>query len=522
MNREKPGLLHVTILERPLWAALAFLAVVRVVLVARFGVGFEISDRLWQLLDSGVLRTDPVRSLYLLHAQPPLFNALFAASLQLPAGAGPLFLQTVYLLSSIAMAVLFHFFLRRFGYGAVAAAVGAAGFGVLPQVLIYENMFHYAHIEATLVLSAMYFAATWFSGRRLGAFRLSRAASWHSRYSVDVRRGLGRLHLLGVWYIAGARTPGRERPALLVAIAAIAIVSALYAKNLREFGVFSSSSWQGLNTATMTLPLRAGDAGAFPGVADDFRGHLARGEFSPAASLAFNAANFWAGWLPTAKGCVAGERPAPALCALKKANGEENYNNIAIIGYSSALGSDAVHGLALYPAFYARRVASSFMTFFGTPSWSYARPGPALTTYGDAWNRLLMFEPNRAFSADRSHDTGLALLASRFLSASLPLCALVLAGTIFIVARGLIEGAGCLRGSRRSADWASPCSWSRCSWCCRTSSTALKPIACAIRSSPCCCWLSPRERSWSGAATASAATAARDRSNSAPPAQSPA
>ncbi len=104
-----------TVLEKPLWAAIAFMVLVRAVLIARYGVTFEISDKLWQLLDADVLRTDAVRSLYFLHAQPPLFNALYAASLQLPASVGPVFLQAIYMLSSVCMTVVFHFFLRRFG-----------------------------------------------------------------------------------------------------------------------------------------------------------------------------------------------------------------------------------------------------------------------------------------------------------------------------------------------------------------------------------------------------------------------
>ena len=457
MNRENPVFFRETILERPFWAAIALLVVVRAVLIAHYGVSFEISDRLWQLLDAEVLRTDTFRSLYFLHAQPPLFNSLFAASLHMPANLGPLFLQTVYLLSSMIMVAIFHFFLRRFGYGAIAAAIGAMVFGLLPQVMVYENMFHYAHLEATLVLCAMYFAATWLSGHRLGAYVgmaccLVALALLRSLFHL----GWVAVTLLAIWYIGRSRIAGQDRPALVVALAAMAVVTALYAKNLKEFGVFSSSSWQGINMVSMTLPLRAGDAGAFPAVAEDFRGRLARGEFSPAASLAFNATNFWAGWVPTAKGCGAEARPVPALCAVNKSNGEENYNNAAIVGYSRALGGDAVHGLRLYPALYARRVASSLMTFFGTPSWSYAKPSAVLETYGNAWNRLLLFQPDRAFSPERSHDTGLALLASRFLSASLPLCVLVLVGAGFIVMIGLVQGLAYLRGRRPSADWVFP------------------------------------------------------------------
>jgi hypothetical protein len=461
-HRPGPGLagkaLHIreTLLERPLWAAIAFTILVRVVLLAHYGVSFEISDKLWQLLDAEVLRTDPLRSLYLLHAQPPLLNALFAASLQLPAGVGPAFLQAIYLLSSTVMAVIFHFFLRRFGYGPVVAAVGAAGFSVLPQVLIYENMFHYAHLEATLVLCAMYFAATYLSGHRLGALVgfaccLTALALLRSLFHL----AWVAVTLLAIWHLGRPRA-GRTLPSLVVVVAAIATVTSLYVKNLVEFGVFSPSSWQGLNTVTMTLPVRAGDAGAFPAVAEEFRGRLARGEFSPSASLAFAAPNFWAGWVPVAKGCVAGESPAPALCSIRKNRGEENFNNIAIIRYSKELSGDAVRAVRLYPAFYVRRVASSFMTFFGTPSWSYALPGPALRAYGRAWDRLVMFQPSRAFSPERGHETGLALLASRFLSASLPLCAFVLVGSVFIVVRGAAEGVGYLRGRRQAADWIFP------------------------------------------------------------------
>ena len=443
-----------TVLERPLWAAIAFMLLVRAVLLTRYGVNFEISDKLWQLLDSEVLRTDPVRSLYFLHAQPPLFNALFAAALQLPAGIGSLFLQTIYILSSIVMVVLFHFFLRRFGYGTVAAAAGAAGFSILPQVLLYENMFQYAHLEATLVLGATFFAATYLSKHRLGAF----VGLACCLVALALLRSLFHLAwvaftLLMIWYIGRSHSE-RALPSFLVAIAAIAVVTSLYVKNFREFGVFSPSSWQGLNTASVTLPIRAGDTEAFPAVASDFRARLARGDFSPSAALAFSASNFWAGWVPTAKGCGSGD--VPALCAVRKSNGEENYNNIAIIRYSADLNKDAVHALGLYPALYARRVASSFMTFFGTPSWSYAKPGPTLKAYGDAWDSLLLFRPNRAFSSERSRDTGVMLLASRFLSASLPLCALVLASTIFIVVRGVGEGIASLRGRTESADWVFP------------------------------------------------------------------
>lgn len=445
-----------TFLERPLWLAVAFMLAVRVVLATGYGVHFEISDRLWQLLDAEVLRTDALRSLYFLHAQPPLFNALYAAALKLPGAAGPIFLQVLYLLSTLVMMAIVHFFLRRFGYGARTAAAGAAAFSVLPQVLLYENMFQYAHLEATLVLCATFFAATYLSAPRLGSF----AGFAVCLVALALLRSLFHLvwiafTLLAIWYLGRSR-PVRALPSFLVALAAIAAVTSLYIKNFHEFGVFSPSSWQGLNTASVSLPLRAGDVDAFPVVANDFRARLERGEFSASAGLAFAASNFWAGWVPAAAGCAAGAPAAPALCEIRKANGQENYNNVAIIHYSAELNADAVKGLRLYPAFYLRRVASSFMTFFGTPSWSYAEPGPALKAYGHAWDRLLLFHPGRAFAPGRGQESGLMLLVGRFLSASLPLCVLVLVGILFVVGKGLREGIDRLRGREVPADWIFP------------------------------------------------------------------
>ena len=95
--------------ERPLWLAIAFCIVVRAVLQLGYGLGFELDPWLWQLVDPRLLRDDTLRSLYLMHAQPPLFNALLALALKLPEGfAGPflhLVLQAMSIVSDIISGV---------------------------------------------------------------------------------------------------------------------------------------------------------------------------------------------------------------------------------------------------------------------------------------------------------------------------------------------------------------------------------------------------------------------------------
>ena len=122
--------------ERPLWLALAVCILVRIVLEVRYGLGFDVDVKLWQLVDVELLRDDPLRSLFLMHAQPPLFNALYALSLRLPEGLGVPFLHLVFQATSIVSVALIYLLLRRAKVGTVGAAIAAGLFGILPQTLI--------------------------------------------------------------------------------------------------------------------------------------------------------------------------------------------------------------------------------------------------------------------------------------------------------------------------------------------------------------------------------------------------
>ena len=122
------------------------------------------------MLDTEQLRTAPLHAIYFMHMQPPLLNLLYAAALALPGGTGFLLLQILFVGSSLLIVGMLYAFLRRFGARPWAAGCAAALFGVLPQVLLYENIYFYSHLEAVLVLAATLFASAYFEQRRLASF----------------------------------------------------------------------------------------------------------------------------------------------------------------------------------------------------------------------------------------------------------------------------------------------------------------------------------------------------------------
>lgn len=423
--------------EAPLAAAIAFCLLVRLVLVLGFHVAYMAPQGWWQLLDPAVLRADPLGALYQLHMQPPLFNALDALVLALPPAVSLVGLQALYLACSMAMVALVYFFLLRFGYRPVAAAVLAAFFGVLPQVLIYENLFFYSHLEATLVLAASWCAVRYFDERRLRAFLGFSACL----IALALLRSLFHIvwiavTLLVIWLAAGR---GRDRRTLGIVAASIAVVSLLYVKNLMEFGFFGTSSWQGLASARMTLPINAGDAERFPAIARDFDRRIAHGEFSQAASYAkLNDDSGWAEWVALAHDC-GGVEKRPALCAVRKGDGTLNLNHIEMVAYSKALGDDMLKGLRLYPALFAQHVGSSLITFFGTPSWIETPTDPTLQAYASLWERLLLYRTNLVAVPDWPGDSLAERALNRFAAASLPLAVLVLAALLVIFHRALFD-----------------------------------------------------------------------------------
>ena len=440
--------------ELPLGLAIAFCLCIRVIFHHLYGLSFDPSVPWWQMLDTELLRTAPLHSIYLMHMQPPLLNLLYAAALALPGATGFLLLQLLFVGSSLLIVGMLYAFLRRFGARPWPAGCAVALFGVLPQVLLYENIYFYSHLEAVLVLAATLFASAYFERRRL-AFFIGFAACL---VALGLLRSLFHLGwiavVLAIACVLASRYRGWDRGAVAVSVLAALLVGSVYLKNLKEFGIFSASSWDGISLMSMTLPTRAGDAAKFPTVIDDIR---KRGEFSPATKAALEARDLWSGWVGFAKPCSEDGEQRPVLCAIKRSNGELNFNHVAIIGYSRSLARDAWHLLRLHPRVYVDHAGSSVFTFFGTPSWDYRLMPFRLKGYTDLWNTLLLYESVHTFNGTgRPPVTWWDSVMNRLAASSLPLLVVVAVGSAFIVLAGIGDAVGYWRRTRPTADWVFP------------------------------------------------------------------
>lgn len=440
--------------ERPLWLAIAFCIVVRAVLQQSYGLGFDLDLTLWQMLDVKLLRDDTLRSLWLMHAQPPLFNALLALALKLPEPFGIPFLHLVLQATSLVSVALVYLLLRRARMGSIGAAVAAGLFGVLPQVLIYESVFNYAPFEVMFLLAATLLAARYLEEGGLGRFAglcacLVVLAFTRSLFHI----GWIAVALLAVWSLRAWRHRGEGR-ALAVLAVALAVVSSMYVKNLKLYGVFAASSWEGIALTQMAAPWMESDRSKFPQAHADLRARIDRGEFSPALRAALS--DMWYGWMEAAKDCGQMDEKHPALCAKLRSNGEPNLNHLAVIDYSRALSRDARRLLLLYPQPYLNHVAASAMTFLGTPSWDYRKFDSFLPRYTAFWNDLVLYRPGRVLEGGQAPGRWWGSLVNRLAGSSVPVMVLMIAGMVLVLWRGASGAFVYWRGRKERADWVFP------------------------------------------------------------------
>jgi hypothetical protein len=443
--------------EPPLGLAVAVCLGVRVAFHYLYGLAYDFDAGWWQMLDPELIRTAPLQSIYLMHMQPPLLNMLYAAAVALPGTLGLAFLHLLFVGASLAIVAMLYAFLRRFGARPWTAGAGAALFGVLPQVLLYENLFFYAQLEVVLVLAAAAFAAAWFERRRLAPF-VGFAACLVVLGMLRSLFHLGwvALVLIGACVLA-SRHRDWDRRAIAVAVASIFVVALVYVKNLAEFGIFSTSSWDGVSLMSMAMPLRIGDEVKFTPALADIRRRADRGELSAATAEALEQGDVWWGWLATAKDCTGGRERREVLCTIVDSQGEPNFNHIAIVGYSRDLARDARHILRLHPRVYLEHVGSSLLTFLGTPSWDYQHIPFKLAAYTSAWNGLLLYDSVRTFPGTGRVAAGWwESVTNRLATSSLPLLILVVAGSAFMVFAGIGDAIGYWRGTHPTADWAFP------------------------------------------------------------------
>ena len=256
-------------------ARVVLLAIVGIVVVEVLRVGAGVSGpelaASWQLLDVSVLQDDPLRGVWYLHTQPPLFNLVVGLLAWSPLPlAGALFVLDVGALLVVAFGL--QDLLVRWGVPVVGATIAAAVAVANPALLSTIRIAGYEVLVAALVVALVWTIdrhMTVPTGRRLAAvvgiglaLVLTRAL-FHPLWLVLV---------LAVVFMA--RRPTR-RQLTLAATVPVVLIGGLMVKNAALVGTPSLSSWTGFN-------LQRGVLGPLP--ADDVRRAIDAGEVTDLAT----------------------------------------------------------------------------------------------------------------------------------------------------------------------------------------------------------------------------------------------
>jgi hypothetical protein len=228
----------------------------RIALVAR-GFSFDLE---WvglsiQNIDQRLLQHHLLQSLWYLHGQPPLWNALLGLSFKLGGTIWPAVWHLAFIGLGLVETLALYALLLEVRIPRWPAAVVTAVFIVAPETLVYENVLTYDY--PTLVLLTL---------TALAIVRYAQRPTFARGFLVFT--GVGALILLRTIFqwpwlflvLALLVIARRESARLAVAgsVLAIALVGGLIAKNWIMYDVPSTTSWSGImfaRSAVVGLPL---------------------------------------------------------------------------------------------------------------------------------------------------------------------------------------------------------------------------------------------------------------------------
>jgi hypothetical protein len=307
----------------------------------------------WQYLDPEILRGDYWRSLFYLHSQPPLFNAFLGAVVAIFPGHAETVFHLAYGACGLTLAMTLYLLLGRLGVPLAWAAVVTLGLVLSPACVAFENFLFYSYPVAVLLLLSAFFlhrfleTGRWCDG--LGFFTLVAVLALTRTIFHLAWVGMVGLGLLGASWRYGRSLGWRV---VATVAAPVLLVFALYLKNELVFGEFTSSTWLGMNLATMTVQLLPPEEKAQ---------ELAQGRISdvslvvPFSPLEQYPARFHAA-----------STGIPALDEVNKPGGDSNFNNLAYIGIARAYQQDAFACIREQPDTYLEAVLVT--------GWGYLRP----------------------------------------------------------------------------------------------------------------------------------------------------
>jgi len=305
-----------------------------------------------QYLDPVLLQNDLLRSLFYLHSQPPLFNFFLGSILKLSPMPAITY-NFIFKIVGLLIPLIFYGIFTRLGINRFVAFVATIIFMLNPTLILYENLLYYTHIEAFLILLAIFFLLNWGNGGRLTYLILF----WVSLLCLGMIRSLFHPAFFLITAVAGflcMRHAYKEKRIARIFVLTSCIVLipmfSLSMKNFCLYDFFGTSSWTGMS---MWIKVN----GYAPQLIEEFHD---RGLISQ------EAVNAGLETFQPIRNLVGEDKlytiPChhPADCNEFKSSGKPNYNHVGYVFLSKQLWKDALALMSYNPALSAFYTAGSY------------------------------------------------------------------------------------------------------------------------------------------------------------------
>jgi hypothetical protein len=348
--------------ERPFLSLTALFVASRLLLYQLFPFRMGFLSMLNQLFDINLLRTDFWNTLAQIHATPPLYNAFIGAILNaFPESAWPLAFHLVFGTLALGIVLLSYRILIFLKTPQWLAYAGALVMLANPIMFRFEIIPFYTVPLAFLILLSVFMLIKFTETKRVAyliGFLLAPLIALLMRNFFHVIVFYIPL-LVGTCVFVWHKERRLFAAALLVSAVFLMIGFIPNIKNQLEYGIFSSSTWQGMQLFSLTyfVPEEKIDA------------LIDEGTVTPLAKLPrFQNPDIYYEYY--------GETPRsgnPAVNALYKSTGPQdaNFNNWIYIQTAKEYGENTWAILARYPEYLIPRYINSMYIFFGFANYRY-------------------------------------------------------------------------------------------------------------------------------------------------------
>ncbi len=390
------------IIERkPLLSLSAFFLISRAILYIFFPFRVDFLPWLNQLLDINLLKNDLWHSLSLLHSTPPLYNAFVGLIVSVfPETLWGAVFQSLYFLMGLGMVLITYRIIRFFKLPLWAGIVGALLLILNPILLRFETIPFYTYPLAFLILLSVWLLIRFIEKPS------ARGAIWFLLTPLVILLFRNFFHvifyflpiILGFCFLVY-----KTRKELLVTTIGISILFLGIGllpniKNQIEYGIFSSSTWQGMQLFSMTYFVPK----------EKIEALVAEQKVTPLALIPrFKNPDIYYDYYHALP-----QTGEPAINALYKSAGGGTYGNFNNWIYARAAkeyGEDTWVIMTRYPEYFIERFVNSVYIFFGFANYRYF----------DQTNLWLVFDGNmfkKIYEAGKYFITPAALVLLFFWS----------------------------------------------------------------------------------------------------------